>query len=186
MHYENVTVFCSARDDVDKDYLKLGYEVGKLLAVNEYATVTGASVSGVMGTVASGTYDFGGYNIGVYPEELSHLERPFMDCEELYIEETLVKRQEKLVELGEHFILLPGGSGSVYELFEVLTKVATGIKEVSSIIIVNYKGYYDDLIKQIVKMEKEKTYNMPDNLFVARDVDDILPILIGEPFDIEV
>lgn len=180
MHYENVCVFCSARDDVDKDYLKLGYEVGKLLAVNQYATVTGCSSSGVMGTVATGTYDYNGYNIGVYPEELAHLERPFMDCEELYLEERLIDRQARLIELGDAFIILPGGSGTMYELFEVLTKVAVGSKDEVPIIIVNHKGFYDDLIKQLVKLEQEGTYNFPPTLFFARDVDDILPILLGE------
>lgn len=180
MHYENVTVFCSARDDVDKDYLKLGYEVGKLLAVNEYATVTGCSSSGVMGTVATGTYDYNGYNIGVYPEELAHLERPFMDCEELYLEEKLINRQERLIELGDAFIILPGGSGTMYELFEALTKMAVGSKDEVPVIIVNYKGYYDHLIDHLVKMEQEGTYNFPLNLYFARDVEDILPILLGE------
>lgn len=180
MHYENVCVFCSARDDVDKDYLKLGYEVGKLLAINEYVTVTGCSASGVMCTVATGTYDFGGYNIGVYPKELIHLGKPFPLADKVYLEEKLINRQERLIDLGDAFIILPGGSGTMYELFEVLTKMAVGSKDEVPVIIVNYKGYYDHLIDHLVKMEQEGTYNFPLNLYFARDIEDILPILLGE------
>lgn len=176
---EKVAVFCSARDNIDRDFLNFGYEVGKLLAINQYATVTGSSTTGLMGTVADGTHDNGGYNIGVYPKELEHLEDPY-PCDELYVEEKLIDRQAKLVELADAFIILPGGSGTLYELFEVLTKIAVGSKDEVPVIVMNYKGFYDGLIDQLVKLEQEGTYNFPPTLFFARDENDILPILLGE------
>lgn len=177
---EKVAVFCSARDNIDPDFLDLGYRVGRLLAINEYATLTGCSTTGLMGTVANGTYENGGYNVGVYPQELAHLEEPFPNVDELYVEEKLIDRQAKLVELADAIIILPGGTGTLYELFEVLTKKAVGAKEMVPVIIVNYKGFYDGVIKQIVQMDKEGTYDIPNTLYFARDENDILPILLDE------
>lgn len=174
-----VGVFCSAKDCIGKDILELGYEVGKMLAINGYDVVTGASVSGVMGTVANGVKENGGVNIGVYPLELNHLESPF-PCDVLFEETKLIHRQEKLVELSDAFIILPGGTGTMYELFEVLTKITTGIKKECPVIILNHNGFYEGLIKLLVNLEKEKACVLPNSLFIARNIDDVAAILSDE------
>ena len=173
---KNVTVFCSARDEIDTKYHKLAYEVGSEIAKLGHNVVTGASISGSMGKVAEGCADHDGVNIGVYPRELSHLEKPF-PCDTMYYEQKLIDRQEKLIELGEAFVVLPGGSGTLYELMEVLTKIATGIIEPVPIIIVNQDHYYEGLIEQLLKMEQEGSFDLPESLYFVYNVEGVVEVL---------
>lgn len=182
----NVGVFCSARDNIDKELLSTGYELGRALAINEYKVVTGASVSGLMGTVARGVSDYDGYNIGVYPRELEHLERPYPYCDEFYVEDKLIDRQAKLIDLSDAFIVCPGGLGTMYELFEVLTKMATGVIPESDVILLNVNGFYDELISLLIKLDEENTISMPPYLYIARNIDDVMCILNDELDPIEV
>lgn len=155
----NICVFCSASDRISEELKDHAYMIGCLIASKGYNLVTGCSVNGLMGKVGEGFEDSkedGQKHIGVYPKSLSHIEEPYpadvvIECP------TLDERQHKLVELGDEFWILPGGVGTMYECFEVLTKTAVGELKPKRIRIYNIGGFYDDLMQQLYDMTRQNT-----------------------------
>lgn len=155
----NICVFCSASDRVSDKWKKDAYNIGRLIAKQGDHLVTGCSTNGLMGMVALG-FDLekkgDQKHIGVYPTSLSHLEKPY-PADEIIELPSLDERQHKLVELGDEFWILAGGVGTMYELFEVLTKTAVGEIDPQRIRIYNINGYYNDLMNELLFMVDEET-----------------------------
>lgn len=158
----NITVFCSASEHIDSEYKTFAYNLGREIALLGNNLVTGCSVNGLMGMVAKGfdeEKEEGQTHIGVYPTSLSHIEKPY-PADELIELPTLDERQHKLVELGDEFWILPGGVGTMYELFEVLTKTAVGEIHPQRIRIYNINGFYHELFNQLLTMVGEDTLSL--------------------------
>ena len=155
----NICVFCSASDRVSDKWKEDAFNIGRLIASSGHHLVTGCSINGLMGKVAEG-FDLekeeGQKHIGVYPTSLSHIEKPY-PADEIIELPSLDERQHKLVELGDEFWVLAGGVGTMYELFEVLTKTAVGEIDPKRIRIYNIDGFYDQLMDQLVTMVGEET-----------------------------
>lgn len=155
----NICVFCSASDHISEQLKVQAFYIGRLIASLGHNLVTGCSVNGLMGMVARGfdeEKEAGQKHIGVYPTSLSHIEEPY-PADEFIELPTLDERQHKLVELGDEFWILPGGSGTMYELFEVLTKSAVGEIHPQRIRVYNFHGFYDSLMEQVYTMVHENT-----------------------------
>lgn len=158
----NITVFCSASDQISEVLKDQAFNLGRLIAMSGHNLVTGCSVNGLMGMVAKGfdeEKEGGQKHIGVYPTSLSHIEQPY-PADELIELATLDERQHKLVELGDEFWILPGGVGTMYELFEVLTKASVGEIHPKRIRIYNINGFYHDLFNQLLTMVGEDTLSL--------------------------
>lgn len=158
----NICVFCSASDAISNKWKEDACNIGRLIAVNGDNLVTGCSVNGLMGMVARGfdeEKEEGQKHIGVYPTSLSHIEKPY-PADEIIQLPTLDERQHKLVELGDEFWILAGGVGTMYELFEVLTKTAVGEIHPKRIRIYNIDGFYHDLFNQLLTMVGEDTLSL--------------------------
>ena len=113
--------------------------------------IYGGAKIGVMGEVASGVLENGGNAIGVIPDFLTTKEVVHTDLSELIITETMHERKLNMHELSDGIVALPGGFGTLEELFEMLTWAQLGLHK-KPIGILNINGFYDDLLSFIEVM----------------------------------
>lgn len=147
----NITVFCGSSTGNEAQYKEQAYQLGKSLANHNIGLVYGGAGIGLMGAVANGTLEQGGTVIGVLPHFLQNKEIAHAGLTELILVDTMHERKQKMNELSEGVIALPGGYGTLEELFEMLTWAQLSLHE-KPIGILNIDGFYDELIAMIDKM----------------------------------
>ncbi len=141
-----VCVFCGAQDKVPQKYLDVGTKFGEWLAAKGRRLVYGGGDSGMMGRVANGVMDSGGYVTGVYPRDLEKIaEVEHKGLSEIHIVDTMHERKELMYSESDTFVIFPGGCGTMDEFFEILTWAQLQLHE-KPIIIFNYDGYWDHLV----------------------------------------
>jgi uncharacterized protein (TIGR00730 family) len=144
----NITVFCSSKDDIDKKYKTESEKLINLLDVDKITLVYGGNNTGLMRIVNDTYKKKNGQVISVNYKKFAKMHND-------YIYDTLEERQNKLVELGDAYLILPGGLGTAYELFQVLVK--NNINDFrKKIYIFNVYGFFDDLLTYITKLNKIK------------------------------
>lgn len=145
MSTKRVCVFCGSRPGQSPAYLAAAQEVGRLTAERGLAMVYGGASVGTMGKVADATLAAGGEVIGVIPTSLVQREIAHTGLTQLVEVETLSQRKDQMLELSDGFICLPGGAGTLDELFEVFTWSILGYHQ-KPCILLNLEGYYDRLL----------------------------------------
>ena len=138
-------VFCGASNAIDETYLTLGAELGRRMAQHDIRLVYGGGDCGVMGAVANAVLQQSGKVTGVFPESLKDIENEHQSLTEIIIVETMHQRKEIMYQRSKAFVVLPGGFGTMDEMFEILTWKQLRLHE-KPIIIVNHNGYWDHLI----------------------------------------
>ena len=151
---KRVTVFCGSSSGSDKIFEEQAYLLGKTLAENKIDLVYGGAKVGLMGAVANGVLQNGGKVIGVLPNFLSVKEIAHEELTELILVETMHERKTKMNELSDGVIALPGGFGTLEELFEMVTWAQLGLHK-KPVAILNTNGFYNSLIEMIQKMVVE-------------------------------
>jgi len=151
---KRVTVFCGSSSGSDKIFEEQAYLLGKMLAENKIDLVYGGAKVGLMGAVANGVLQNGGKVIGVLPNFLSVKEIAHEELTELILVETMHERKTKMNELSDGVIALPGGFGTLEELFEMVTWAQLGLHK-KPVAILNTNGFYNSLIEMIQKMVVE-------------------------------
>jgi len=150
----SIAVFCGASMSNDVKLNQEAYTFGKVMANDGLQLIYGGAKIGLMGNVASGVLENGGKAIGVIPDFLTSKEVVHTDLSELIITETMHERKLKMHELSEGIVALPGGFGTLEELFEMLTWAQLGLHK-KPIGILNTNGFYNDLLSFIeVMIEK--------------------------------
>lgn len=124
--------------------MRCAAELGTALARRGLDLVYGGSAGGIMGAVASGVRDAGGYVIGVIPGHLTQHDPVNVDVNECHVVETMHERKALMYQPSASFIALPGGFGTLDELFETLTWHKLGLHR-KPIAILNVAGYFDPL-----------------------------------------
>ena len=148
---KSIVVFCGSSEGNDSEILRDAYHLGKTLAQNETTLVYGAAKIGVMGKVALGALENDGKVIGIIPDFLKFKEVFHTGLTELIVTENMHERKLLMHELSEGIITLPGGYGTLEELFEMITWAQLGLHQ-KPIGILNTNGFYDDLLKMLRKM----------------------------------
>lgn len=161
---KGIVVFCGSSDGNDPKVLESALELGKTLAEQQITLVYGAAKIGVMGKVAEGCLNHGGQVIGVIPDFLMLREVYHSGLTELLITKNMHERKLKMYELSEGIIALPGGYGTLEELFEMITWAQLGLHQ-KPVGIMNVNGFYDDLLHLLEKMVfqgflKKENYDM--------------------------
>lgn len=142
---KRVTVFCGSSFGTDDIYKTQAALLGQALAEQSIGLVYGGANVGLMGAVADGVLDKGGEVIGVLPNFLRSKEIAHEHLTELILVETMHERKTKMNDLCDGVIALPGGFGTLEELFEMLTWAQLGLHN-KPIAILNIDGFYDALI----------------------------------------
>lgn len=148
---ESVLVFCGSSTGKLPIYAEAAQHLGETLAERGLTTVYGAGNIGLMGILADAALDKGGKVVGVIPHFLKEKEVCHEHLTELYLVDTMDERKKKMAEVSDAVITLPGGFGTLDELFEMATLVQLG-QDRQPIGILNVDGYFDPLLQQIDRM----------------------------------
>ena len=171
----SICVFCGSRFGIDPTYGEVAEELGRTLAGNAYRLVYGAGDVGIMGAVANATQAAGGETFGVIPVHLLQQEAGKRDLTSFVVTENMHERKKVMFMNADAIVTLPGGAGSMDELFEVLTWRQLGLHD-KPVYLLNVKGYWDPLITLIDHMI---TQGFADESFRAllHVVDDVPALL---------
>ena len=172
---KRITVFCGSSFGTDPIYETQAVLLGKTLAAHGLELVYGGANVGLMGAVADAALAAGGKVIGVLPDFLRSKEIAHQGLTELILVETMHARKTKMDELCDGVIALPGGFGTLEELFEMLTWAQLGLHK-KPIALFNVGGFYDELVAMLQTMVtkgflKESNRNM---LLVSDDIEELL------------
>ena len=150
----SVGVFCGASNAVEKHWMDVATELGKLIGELDYRLVYGGGKVGLMGRLADGCIGAGGEVLGVISEKLMQIEVAHEGLASLEITPSMSDRRNRIIEDSDLFIALPGGVGTLDELFEVLalTDLEYHQKQVG---LLNTFGYYDHLLAFLDHATKE-------------------------------
>lgn len=140
-----ICVFCGSSPGKRDVYLKAAQELGALLAQEGIGLVYGGACVGLMGAVADAALSAGGEVIGVIPQGLMEREVAHKGLTELRVVGSMHERKALMAELSDGFIALPGGIGTLEELFEIWTWAQLGSHE-KPCALLNVAGYYDRLL----------------------------------------
>ncbi|MDF3413325.1 TIGR00730 family Rossman fold protein [Sulfitobacter sp. M57] len=148
MSQKSVCVFCGSRAGNDPAYARDAEELGKGIAAAELRLVYGAGDVGLMGTVARSVQAAGGDTFGVIPQHLVDWEVGKTDLTRYVVTETMHERKKVMFMNCDAVVVLPGGAGSLDELFEVLTWRQLGL-HAKPIYVINTNGYWSKLMDTI-------------------------------------
>jgi len=154
MHLKNITVFCGANSGANPEFTLIARKVGSLLAGRGIGVVYGGAKIGIMGAVADGALARGGRVTGILPHFLSAREIAHDGLTELVVVDSMHERKLKMYAMSDGFLVLPGGFGTMDELFETLTWAQLGLHQ-KPIGILNIGHYYDELIALVERMAAE-------------------------------
>lgn len=148
---KNVCVYCGSSAAVDDLYKNAAREVGEGLARDGMTLVYGGGASGLMGMTADATMAAGGKVIGIFPEFLGRFETPHKGLTEIFIVDSMHSRKEKMAQISDCFVVLPGGFGTLDEFFEILTWRQLELHD-KPVFLVNIEGYWDPLLEMIERI----------------------------------
>ena len=154
MPINSLAVFCGSKDGIDDVYVRHAQQLGKVMAEQNIKMIYGGGSSGLMGTVADSVMQHRGNVVGIIPHVLVEWERQHHGISELIIADDMHERKKKMYELCDAAIILPGGFGTLDELFEMLTWNQLSIHD-KQIFILNPNGFYDHLLAHIEQLDKQ-------------------------------
>lgn len=142
---KRLAVYCGSATPADPRYIDLARSVGRTLAERGIGVVYGGGKLGLMGAVAYGALDAGGEVIGVIPEALEGMEVANHDCTQLHVVPGMHERKRAFTDLSDGFITLPGGVGTMDELWEAVSWSQLGY-HAKPVGLLNAFGFYDGLL----------------------------------------
>jgi uncharacterized protein (TIGR00730 family) len=148
---KRVAVYCGSATPADPIYVDCARMVGRSLAERGIGLVYGGGKLGLMGAVADSALEAGGEVIGVIPQALVDAEVAHRGLSELHIVDTMHQRKQAFTDLSDGFITLPGGTGTMDELWEAMSWAQIGY-HANPVGLLNVAGYYDGLIAFVKTM----------------------------------
>ncbi|WP_338243219.1 TIGR00730 family Rossman fold protein [Aurantiacibacter hainanensis] len=145
MTFSRLAVYCGSASPPDARFVELARDIGGLLARRGIGVVYGGGKVGLMGALADGALAEGGEVIGVIPDALKGHELAHTDCSELHVVETMHQRKQAFTDLSDGFVTLPGGVGTMDELWEAVSWAQLGYHD-KPVGLLNAVGYYDGLV----------------------------------------
>lgn len=149
-----VCVFCGSSDGADPKYLEVARHTGRVIAERGLGLVYGGASIGTMGAVADGALEAGGEVIGVIPKVIEAHEIAHTGLTKLHVVEGMHERKALMTALSDRFLVLPGGLGTLDELFEAMTWRWLGIHD-NPVGLLNVDGYWDPLIVALDRFVEE-------------------------------
>lgn len=148
----NICVFGSLSENVEQKFFNMGEKFGKALADHGHTLVYGGGRDGLLGRVAEEAKNAGAKVIGVIPEGFKNSSYVFDRCDKIYEEVDLSKRKQKMNDLSDAFVVLPGGMGTLDEFSDICNRYIKK-EDFKKIIIYNYQHYYDGLLSFLHRAE---------------------------------
>jgi uncharacterized protein (TIGR00730 family) len=175
-HEWAVCVYC-ASGPTHPDLLALATALGAAIADRGWTLISGGGNVSAMGAVAAGARSHGGRTVGVIPKALVHRELADVDAEELIVTDTMRERKQVMEDQADAFIALPGGIGTLEELFETWTAGYLGM-HTKPVVLLDPAGHYDGLMTWLTGLVDTGyvSVNAMDRLPVATDIDAALDL----------
>ena len=174
----NITVYLGANEGNDPFLKEAVRELGAWIETNGNTLVYGGSKSGLMGELAESVLQAGGKVIGVEPQFFIEAGLVYDEITELITTKDMSERKAKMIELGDVFIAFPGGTGTLEEITEVMSKVS--LKHLDApCILYNLNGYYDSLkqlLEHMIEMDLSSEEKQ-EGIYFAEDLEEIQRIL---------
>ncbi|WP_263408196.1 LOG family protein [Terriglobus tenax] len=176
----NICVFCASADGTQPEYRLVAEDLGRKLASQNIGLIYGGARVGLMGAVADATLGSGGRVTGVIPHVLVDMEVAHHDVTELHIVKTMHDRKALMGEKADAFLILPGGFGTLEELFEVLAWSTLKL-HAKPIVLLNTAKFWDGMLTFLDHCITEGVLTQPkrDLLLVADTVDEAIRLCVG-------
>ena len=173
-----VCVFCASSTTLEQRWLDLAADTGRALAERGHTLVSGGGCVGMMGTLTDGARAAGGHTVGIIPQRLVDLEVADRDSAELVVTTDMAARKNLMIERSDAFLTLPGGLGTLDELFEVWTTATLDVHR-KPMILLDPDGFYDGLVRWLGGLVDQKFIRPAamEMLLVARTVDDAVDLI---------
>ena len=173
----NITVYLGANEGNNPTLREAAAELGTWIGENGHALVYGGSQGGLMGTLADSVLSAGGKVTGVEPQCFMDQKFEHDGLTKLIVTKNMSERKNKMMELGDAFIAFPGGTGTLEEIAEVMSRVS--LKQLDApCILYNLNGYYDHLKAMLEHMiaeglssaERQKGIYFAENLAQIQEI----------------
>jgi uncharacterized protein (TIGR00730 family) len=150
-----IAVFCSSSPTIDSKFIDLAFDLGAEIASRGADLVSGGGHISAMGAIAQGARSKGGRTIGIIPQKLVDIEFADHESDELIVVDSMRTRKAKIENLSDAFITLPGGLGTLEELFEIWVGRYLNFHS-KPVIILDPYGVYEPLHSLVEHLEREK------------------------------
>jgi hypothetical protein len=167
-----VGVFCASSSTLDARWLQLARETGQELARRGHTLVSGGGRVGMMGAVAEGARAGGAHTVGIIPQHLVDLEVADTASDELLVTDSMSARKDLMIARSDAFVVLPGGLGTLDELFEVWTTATLDLHR-KPIVLVDVDGCYAPLMSWLARLA--------DTAFVRHAALDLVTVVGSVP-----
>ncbi len=174
MDPRSLCVYCGSSGTVDPRHLRAAAELGGLAADRGVEIVFGGGHVGLMGALADGALAAGGRVVGVIPAQLQSREHGHRGVGELIVVDSMHTRKRRMFELSDAFCVLPGGLGTLDELFEIVTWRQLGLHD-KPVVLVNLEGYWTPLLK-LLDHQTAAGYLRPRERGIFRVVEEVAAV----------
>lgn len=174
----SVAIFCGASEGYNEMYRETAYQLGAMFAEQNITVIYGGARVGLMGAIADGVLNHNGTIKGIIPDFLRTKEIAHEGLTELILVKTMHERKLKMHEMSDAVIVLPGGWGTMDEMFEMLTWGQMGLHQ-KPIALLNINGFYDSLNVLMNNMVQEGFLNeyTKEMLLVSDNIEDLLQMI---------
>lgn len=182
----NLLLFCGSSTGNDPEIVEMAKSLGKYMAEHKFRLIYGGGNVGLMGIIANSVMDNGGEVIGIIPEFLMVREVGHVEVTEFYKVKSMHERKALMCDKADIILAIPGGFGTLDELFEMLTWLQLGL-HAKPIGLLNFNGFFDLLLKQLDHMV-EKGFLRPGNkdlIEVNDNYKDLLNILANKKMNVD-
>lgn len=174
----NIAVFCGANTGSDPAILHAAKAIGTAIAERGLGVVYGGGHVGLMGAVADAAVQAGGAVTGVIPGFMVEKELAHQGLSELIIVRDMHERKMRMHELSQAVVALPGGFGTMDELFELLTWRQLGLHN-KPMGLLNVNGFYTPLLEQMARMDRDGFLHGPTRVLASSNATDLLDQLVA-------
>ena len=174
----NITVYLASSTGNDHKFEAAVKELGTWIGASGNTLVYGGSKTGLMGELAQSVLQAGGKVIGVEPQFFVDEEYQYEGLTKLIVTKDMAERKTKMIELGDAFIAFPGGTGTLEEITEIMSKVSLKLLQ-APCILYNLNGYYNDLKALLARMIENglSSRERQEGIYFAENLEDIKRIL---------
>ena len=167
---KSVCVYCGSNFNGDMQLRNAIKQLAETLVKQQIKLVYGGGSVGVMGVLANDVLELGGSVTGIIPQFLMDKEVGHKGITEMIVTENMHQRKQKMADLSDGFVILPGGFGTLEEFFEVLTWLQLGLHH-KPIGVLNVNGFYDPLFAQMEMMVQSKFLKPANRDLVFNEAD---------------
>lgn len=175
---KSLCVYCGSSNRVAPDFLEAAFALGRLIGQAGLELIYGGGRVGLMGRVADGALAEGGRVTGIIPGHLHKSEIAHGALTELLVVDSMHERKQRMVELSDAFVILPGGYGTLDEMFEILTWRQLGLHD-KPIVLVDLDGYWQPLERLVDQFQTQGFISAQNRALYQRveTIDQVLPAL---------